>query len=84
MLYIDECKWHETEPKLAAEFRHIKAGKLAEIALVDAETKTWRFETFLPERFQLDGKNSLGVVYSSAAAKKVAELILLNTVLTRL
>lgn len=82
--YIDECAWNDAFESVVLEFVHASGEKLAEAALVDFEAKLWKFEVFLPEKFQFEGRNPVGIVYSSAAAKRVAETILLNTILMRL
>ena len=81
--YFDECKWHDPGEGFMQEFQDRAGEKLAEVTSIDLEAKLWKFETFLPEKYHLDGRNPAGVVYSVAAAKRVAELILVNTILLR-
>jgi hypothetical protein len=81
--YSDECKWQDSGDGFLFEFVDRAGEKLAEVTLVDFDAKLWKFEAFLPEKYQLDERNPAGVVYSSAAAKRVAELILVNTILLR-
>jgi hypothetical protein len=56
---------------------------LAHIALRDGDAKLWLFQVQLPARFQLEGSQLGGVVFSQAGAKKVVETILLNTIVTK-
>jgi hypothetical protein len=81
--YFDECKWLDAGDGFLFHFIDSAGEKLAETSLVDFDAKLWKFEVFLPEKFQIDGKNPVGVVYSSPAAKRVAETILLNTIVLR-
>lgn len=81
--YSDECKWQDAGDGFLLQFVDRSGETLAEVSLVNFEAKLWKFEAFLPEKFQLEGKNPSGVVYSSAAAKKIAEMVLLNTILVR-
>ena len=81
--YSDECKWQDPGDGFLLEYVDRAGEKLAEVTMVDFEHKLWKFEAFLPEKYQFEGRNPIGVVYSSAAAKKVAEIILLNTILTK-
>lgn len=81
--YFDECKWHDAGDGMLFEFVDHDREKLAEISLFDFDSKLWKFEVLLPEKFQLEGRNPSGLVYSAAAAKRVAETILLNTIVVR-
>jgi len=81
--YFDECKWQDDPDGMRFDFVDKAGTKLAEAALVDFEAKLWKFEAFLPEKFHLDGRNPAGVVFSAPAAKRVAETILLNTIVMR-
>ncbi|HZL37977.1 MAG TPA: hypothetical protein VFC78_21855 [Tepidisphaeraceae bacterium] len=81
--YFDECKWNDVADGLIFEFVDDSGQKLAEVALRNAESKLWKFEVFVPEQYQLDGTHPAGAVYTCAAAKRVAETILLNTIVVR-
>lgn len=81
--YFDECKWNDSVDGLIFEFVDEAGEKLAEVALRDADAKLWKFEVFVPEKYQIDGSHPVGVVYTCAAAKRVAEVILLNTIVVK-
>jgi hypothetical protein len=57
--------------------------QLAEVALLDADAKLWKFAVNLPPRFCYNGQPPVGIVLTQSAAKKVAEMILLNTIVSR-
>lgn len=81
--FIDEFQWHTVGGGSAYEFVDDKDNKVAEVTLADFESKLWKFEVIVPEKYQVDGNNPVGIVYSAAAAKKVAETILVHTILQR-
>ena len=81
--YFDECKWVDAGEGMSFAFTHEDGSILAEAALVDFEAKLWKYEVTLPEKFQWEEKNPVGLVYTAPAAKRVAETILLNTILVR-
>ncbi|MDB5291414.1 MAG: hypothetical protein JWL69_2655 [Phycisphaerales bacterium] len=81
--YYDECKWREIDDGLSFEFVDGAGQRLAEVSLRDHDAKLWKFEVFVPARYQLDGATPTGVVFTAAAAKKVAEMILLGTIVVR-
>ena len=81
--YFDEFKWAEDPITLAWVFRDDSGESVAEVALHNAESKMWRFVVNVPERYCFNGAQPAGLVHSAAAAKKVCELILSYTILTR-
>ncbi|HEY2586919.1 MAG TPA: hypothetical protein VGI81_14330 [Tepidisphaeraceae bacterium] len=81
--YFDECKWVDTGEGLAFEFQDPDGETLARIALRDGEAKLWTFEVMLPPRHQLEECRVGGVVFSQIGARRVAETILLHTIVTR-
>ena len=81
--YFDEFKWVEDPVTLEWLFRDDSGESVAEVALHNAESKMWRFVVSVPERYRLDGAMPGGLVHSAAAAKKVCELVLSYTILTR-
>ena len=81
--YFDEFKWAEDFGGSLWLFADAAGEQLAEVALHDAESKMWRFTVNVPDRYRLDGVQPAGLVHSAAAAKKVCELVLSYTVLTR-
>jgi hypothetical protein len=81
--YYNECKWVDTGDGLIFQFVDGDGEPLAEVALRDADAKLWKFEVILPERFQWNGSNAAGLVLSQSAAKKVCELILVNSIVSK-
>ena len=83
VVYYDECKWHDVGDGLILHFQDDEGRTLAEVALKDGDAKLWKFEAIVPPKYQLDGRNPGGIVYSQLAAKRIAESILLNTIVTK-
>jgi hypothetical protein len=81
--YYDECKWQDTADGLAVEYIDSAGTRLAEVSLHNLDAKLWKFEVLVPDRYRLDGAAPAGLVFSAAAAKKVAETILLSTIVVR-
>lgn len=81
--YFDECRWEDPGDGLNFEFTDREGAILAKIAMVDYESKLWRFEVMVPEKYRVENRAPMGIVYSASAAKRVAELILCNTILIR-
>jgi len=81
--YYDECKWVDVGEGLNFDFVNADGTALAKVALRDGNSKLWSFEVFLPQRFQINGTHPAGIVYSQAAARRVAETILLNSIVTK-
>jgi hypothetical protein len=83
VLYYDECKWVDTGEGFSFDYVDADGQVLAQVALRDGDSKLWLFQVMLPQRFQLEGHHLGGVVFSQLGAKKVAETILLNTIVTK-
>ena len=81
--YFDEFKWAEENDGAAWYFRDETGEHVAEVVLYNADSKMWRFLVNVPERYRFDGSPPAGLVHNAAAAKKVCELILSYTILTR-
>ena len=81
--YFDEYKWADEADGTIWLFRDDSDEHVAEVALHDPDTKMWRFTVHVPERYCFNGAPPAGLVHSAAAAKKVCELILSYTILTR-
>lgn len=81
--YYDECKWVDMGEGIAFDYVDGDGSVLAQVALRDGEAKLWTFQIKLPQRFQLEGCQVGGVVFSQIGAKRVAETILLNTIVTK-
>lgn len=81
--YFDECSWRDVSDGLIFHFVDAEGETLAEIGLKDGESKLWKFQVMLPDRYKVDGGSLAGLVYSQTNARKIAELILLSTIVTR-
>lgn len=83
VLYYDECKWQDMGEGLIFHFVDIDGNCLAEIALKDSESQLWKFEVMLPDRHRVNEINPAGLVFAQTGARRVVEMILLNTIVTR-
>lgn len=81
--YYDECKWQDVGDGLIHQFVDADGQPLAEVALKDADSKLWKWRVMLPARYRADGTTPGGIVVTDAAARKVCELVLLSTIVTR-
>lgn len=81
--YYDECKWQDVGDGLIHQFVDADGQPLAEIALKDADAKLWKWQVELPTRYRLDGATPGGIVVTDTAARKVCEIVLLSTIVTR-
>ena len=81
--YFDEFKWVDENDATAWYFRDGSGEHVAEVVLQDPDSKMWRFIINLPPRYCFQGSPPAGLVHNAAAAKKVCELILSYTILTR-
>ena len=81
--YHDECKWEDVSHGMIYHYVDADGKTLAEVALKDGDAKLWKFEVMLPAKYRTDGRNPAAVVYSQLAAKRIAEMILLNTIVTK-
>ena len=82
VVYYDECKWVDEGEGLSFNFV-ADESILAHVAMRDAERKLWSFEVNLPETYRFNGHTPAGLVYTAATARKVAETILLGTIVTK-
>ena len=81
--YFDECQWKDVGEGLIYHFVDDSGHVLAEIALREADAKLWKFEVNVPERYRWQGAKPAGVVFSMPAARRIAEMILLSTIVTK-
>ena len=81
--FFDDFKWAEDLDGALWLFRDESGEHVAEVALHNVDSKMWRFTVNVPDRYRMNGVEPAGVVHSAAAAKKVCELILSYTILTR-
>ena len=81
--YFDECSWRDVGDGLIFHFVDGEGDTLAEIGLKDGDSKLWKFEVMLPERYQFNGTNPAGYVHGQVGARKVVEVILGNTIVSK-
>jgi hypothetical protein len=81
--YFNECQWADVSDGLIYQFIDADGETLAEVALKDSDGQLWKFEVMLPDRYKLDNVNPGGIVASQASARRIAELILLSTIVNR-
>ena len=56
---------------------------MADVAVHDPDLKLWKWEVRVPARYQYNGVQPCGLIVGVLAAKRVCELILLNTFITK-
>lgn len=83
VLYYDECKWQDVGDGLIYHFVDADGDCLAEIALKDPDAQLWKFEVMLPDRHRVNNVNPAGLVFAQTGARRVVEIILLNSIVTR-
>ena len=81
--YFNECQWVDVGDGLIFQFIDHEGETLAEVALVDSDGQLWKFEVVLPDRYKVNGTNPAGIVASQTSARKIAEFILLSTIVNR-
>jgi len=81
--YFDECQWLDVGDGMIYQFVDDEGEALAEAALIDGDANLWKFEVLVPDRYCHKGVKPAGIVCSQPAAKKVAEMILRNTIVTK-
>ncbi len=81
--YFNECKWVDVNDGMMFQFTDSDGDVLAEIALMNSDGQLWKFEVKLPERYKVDGVNPAAIVSTQSAARRIAEMLLLSTVVTR-
>ncbi|HEY8750437.1 MAG TPA: hypothetical protein VIM11_20805 [Tepidisphaeraceae bacterium] len=81
--YFDECKWADVGDGMIFQFVDGEGNIFSEIALMNSDGQLWKFEVMLPERNQVNGTNPAAIVSTQAAARRIAETILLSTIVTR-
>lgn len=81
--YYNECQWLDVGEGLIFQFVDADGETLAEVALKDSDGQLWKFEVMVPDRYKLDNVNPGGIVASQASARRIAESILLATIVNR-
>jgi hypothetical protein len=81
--YFDECSWVDVGYETIYQFLDHDGQTLAEVALKDSDAQLWKFEVMLPDRYRVNAVNPAGIVATQTAARKICELILLSTIVSR-
>jgi hypothetical protein len=81
--YLDEFKWVDTAEGTAFQFQDQDGESVADVAVHDPDLKLWKWIVHVPARYRYRDVEPCGVVVGHAAAKRVCELILLNTFVTK-
>ena len=81
--YFNECKWVDVNDGMMFQFQDSDGDVLAEIALMNSDGQLWKFEVMLPGRYKVNDTNPAAIVATQSAARKIAENLLLCTVVTR-
>jgi hypothetical protein len=81
--YFDECKWVDVGDGMIYQFQDSDGNVLAQIALMNSDGQLWKFEVMLPERNKVNNVNPAAIVSTQASARRIAETLLLSTIVTR-
>jgi hypothetical protein len=82
--YFDEFKWvdHGGDGTVF-QFQDESGESVADVAVHEPDLRLWKWEVHVPQRYQFKGVQPCGVVVGVLSAKRVCELILSNTFVTR-
>jgi len=81
--YFNECKWVDVNDGMMFQFVDSEGDVIAEIALMNSDGQLWKFEVMLPDRYKVNGINPAAIVATQSAARRIAETLLLCTIVTR-
>jgi len=81
--YFNECKWTDVGDGLMFQFTDSDGDALAQITLMNSDGQLWKFEVMLPDRYKANGVNPAAIVTTQSSARRIAEMILLSTIVTR-
>jgi hypothetical protein len=81
--YIDEFKWVDGGDGTIFHFVDGGGESIADVAIQDPDLKLWKWEVHVPPRYQYQGVIPCGLVVGAVPAKRVCEMILTNTCITR-
>jgi hypothetical protein len=81
--YFDEFKWVDSGDGTIFQFQDDAGESVADVAIHDPDLKLWKWEVHVPPRYHFKGVQPCGVVVGVLPAKRVCELILSNTFVTR-
>ena len=81
--FFSDCKWVDVNDGMMFQFTDSDGNVLAEITLMNSDGQLWKFEVILPDRYKVDDINPAAIVSTQSAARKIAETLLLSTIVTR-
>jgi hypothetical protein len=81
--FFNECKWTDVGDGMIFQFQDSDGGVLAQIALMNSDGQLWKFEVMLPPRYTVNNTNPAAIVATQSAARRIAETLLLSTIVTR-
>ena len=81
--YFDEFKWVDAGEGTIFQFVDSSGESIADVAIQDPDLKLWKWECHVPRRYQYQGVKPCGLVVGAVPAKRVCELILSSTFITR-
>jgi len=81
--YFNECKWIDVSDGLMFQFTDSDGDVLARITLMNSDGQLWKFEVMLSDRYKVNGTNPAAIVTTQSSARRIAEMILLSTIVTR-
>lgn len=81
--YYDEFKWVDAGEGTVFQFQDESGESVADVAIHDPDMKLWRWEVRVPQRYQFRNVQPCGLIVGALPAKRVCELILINTFITK-
>lgn len=81
--FFDEFKWVDAGDGSIFHFVDETGESVADVAIHDPDLKLWKWEVHVPTRYQFKGVQPCGLIVGPMPAKRVCELILINTFITR-
>ena len=81
--YFDEFKWVDAGEGTIFQFQDESGESVADVAIHDPDLKLWSWEVRVPQRYQYRDVQPCGLIVGALPAKRVCELILCNTFITK-
>ena len=81
--FFDEFKWVDAGDGTIFQFQDESGESVADVAVHDPDLKLWKWEVRLPARYRFKDVQPCGLIVGVLPAKRVCELILTNTFITR-
>ena len=81
--YFDEFKWVDVGDGTVFQFQDQSGESVADVAIHDLDLKLWKWEVHVPQRYRFMDVHPCGLIVGALPAKRVCELILCNTFVTK-